>query len=47
MESKRIFSIYSNDVKVAEVTAHTKYEAVDRYVNQNHLDRRYLNLKAK
>jgi hypothetical protein len=40
MESRKRFSIYSNNVKIAEVTAHTKYEAVDRYVNQNNLDRR-------
>jgi hypothetical protein len=47
MESKKRFNIYSNNVKIAEVTAHTKWEAVDRYVNQNNLDRRCLNLKAK
>jgi hypothetical protein len=47
MESKKKFSIYSNNVKIAEVVAHTKWEAVDRYANKNNLNRRYLNLKAK
>ena len=45
MESKKRFSIYSNNVKIAEVVAHTRWEAVDRYANQNNLSR--LNLKAK
>jgi len=44
MESKKKFSIYSNNVKIAEVVAYTKWEAVDTYANLNNLSR--LNLKA-
>ena len=44
MESKKKFSIYSNNVKIAEVVAYTKWQAVDTYVNLNNLSR--LNLKA-